>query len=126
MNIIELKVIRLRNSIIKAFSVYLMENPKADNENELLTCIYKTSDVIEHIAEYAIDEVSSDNRLGYLITDLDGLSYILNKYTDIIKASRRYLPVQSEIDTLKNEILNTLRTHSDMATLRLPELPDLS
>lgn len=126
MNIIELKVIRLRNSIIKAFSVYLMENPKADNENELLTCIYKTSGVIEHIAEYAIDEVSSDNRLGYLITDLDGLSYILNKYTDIIKASRRYLPVQSEIDTLKNEILNTLSTHSDMATLRLPELPDLS
>lgn len=119
MNVIELKVINMNNRIIKAFSVYLMEHPKVDNKDELLKCVYNQSNVIEHISEYAINGVSDDDRFGYLIDYLDSLSYTLGKYADIMKASRRYVPVQSEVDTLKNEILNILNDHSDIATERL-------
>lgn len=119
MNVIELKVINMNNRIIKAFSVYLMEHPKVDNKDELLKCVYNQSHVIEHVSEYAINGVSDYNRLGYLINHLDSLSYTLGKYADILKASRRYVPVQSEVDTLKNEILNILNDHSDIATERL-------
>lgn len=101
---LELETIRLRSQVAEAFSAYLIQNPAYRNKEDILIFLQKTSDVIEHIAQYAVEDLKIDHRAEGLIMALDTLLFILEKYDAELNHVRLNIPDLNTINNLKKNI----------------------
>lgn len=102
----EFETIRLRSSTAEALSLYLINNFNNERTKEILEVLQKTCDVIEHIAQYSIEDVSQKNRAEILTNALDSLLYILNKYEVELQSVRLNIPSIKKVTDLKMDIID--------------------
>ncbi|HAS5226696.1 TPA: hypothetical protein I7D23_003527 [Vibrio cholerae] len=102
LEIIAFKVIRIRSMILEALLntnvIYHSSNNKELNDSIMQVC-FKTSDVIEHIAQEAMNnKLSAESLVG----DLESALYILERFEVLLKYSTSNLPNRDEIHHLIN------------------------
>lgn len=106
---LEFETIRLRSQVAEALSLYLIQNPTYENKKDILIFLQKTSDVIEHIAQYAVEDLKIDHRSEGLVLALDALMYILKKYDVELKSIRLNIPDFNTVNELKNFVISFLK-----------------
>ncbi|AJI85236.1 hypothetical protein AW19_4134 (plasmid) [Yersinia frederiksenii Y225] len=101
---LEFETIRLRSQVAEALSLFLIQNPAYENKKDILIFLHKTSDVIEHIAQYAVEDLKVEHRVEGLVLALDALLYILKKYDVELKNVRLNIPDMNAVNKLKKNV----------------------
>ena len=93
--------IQIRSQITEALCIYASER-RADRR--IMDVAWRSSDVTEHIAQYALEGVSHNAQATYLVQDLKTALYILTEFEDELQQSQRYVPGADEISQVINEL----------------------
>ncbi|MDR5020226.1 hypothetical protein RF657_17805 [Yersinia rochesterensis] len=106
--VFEFETIRLRSQTAEALSSYLITHPASEKKKEILNVLLKTSDVIEHIAQYAIEDLPVYTRATCLISDLDTLLHLLGEYETELSCGFLCVPNMGLVNDLKSKIMSLI------------------
>lgn len=113
-----LHVMKLRSLINGAIINYMIEEPSSKNIKEMLTFLHSSSEHIIKISDDGVEGVSYTQRVmasemdilfysyyaGSLKKHLDETLIVLNKYCDVYKYSKQYIPSIDEINDFRDQI----------------------
>lgn len=102
-NTVAFNVIRIRSLIAEAL---LFDIEKTQQHVDIIKVACCTNDVIEHIAQ---DAINGEVRAITLIQSLGTALYLLNEYQQLLSNSKLNLPTADEIKTLIGTLIETTK-----------------
>ncbi|EEP7800068.1 hypothetical protein HCK70_002169 [Salmonella enterica] len=95
------RTIQIRSQISEALCLYATE---WGSSNSILNAAGRSSDVIEHIAQYTLEGVNHDMQANLLVQDLTTALFLISEFERELKKSRRNVPDIIDINLLISEI----------------------
>lgn len=103
LNTLAFNVIRIRSLIAEAL---LFDIEKTQQHVDIIKVACRTNDVIEHIAQ---DAINGEVKAITLIQSLGTALYLLNEYQQLLSNSKLNLPTADEIKTLMKILIETIK-----------------
>ncbi|WP_064576011.1 hypothetical protein [Hafnia paralvei] len=95
------QTILIRSQISEALCLYASEFGSSES---ILNAAERSSDVIEHIAQYALEGVNHDMQANLLVQDLTTALFLISEFERELKQSRKNVPNANDINVLISEI----------------------
>lgn len=100
------RTIQIRSQILESLYLYASEYHPIDTMENLFRLGERSSDVIEHISQYALEGVSHDMQATCLIQDLNAALLIISEFDKELKMVRGNIPTACDINQIINELNN--------------------
>ncbi|HFD6165603.1 TPA: hypothetical protein ACF5HI_004137 [Salmonella enterica] len=95
------QTILIRSQISEALCLYASEFGSSDS---ILNAVGRSSDIIEHIAQYSLKGINLHTQANLLIQDLTTALFLISEFDHELKLSRRSVPDTIDINLLISEI----------------------
>lgn len=104
------QTILIRSQISEALCLYASEFGSSDS---ILNAAGRSSDVIEHVAQYALEGVNHDMQANLLVQDLTTALFLISEFESELEQSRRNVPSATDINSLISEIKEVFQVNLD-------------